>query len=438
MRVLGILLRWAAGLLVLGCVYLLGGFIYSYGWGDRAPKDAPLIEKLDKNEDFYTAQIIESAIALSMSSREKLIQASGNPQQGRDDKGNLVTSDRTAPGFRSTDYRRDVHAKSHGCVHAIFQVAGNVPERFAWGILAQPEKRFPAIIRFSSGKPQLNSDGVPDARGFAMKLFDVPGKKLLDFETDDQSQDFIMINSKVFFIRTIEEYAAFSGALGKGGASVVRYFFPSLQPSTWHAHEFILANSSFKQRPESLVTEQYYSLSAYKLGPRENVKYSVRPCPSNKPLRPAYASEPGIASRMRKDLLWPYASLSATSLDPSTYFDYLREELDNQIKQGNACFDFLVQPQLLDKDMPIEDATVEWDEQASPFVKVATIQIEPIADETAEANRACENLSFNPWHALPEHRPIGVMNRVRKALYQSIGDYRRAKNREALMTANAK
>ncbi len=428
MRFLFAVLRWVAAFAVLALIYVVGGFAWSYYIGDRAPKSAPMVEMIDKNEDFYTARIIESAIALSMSSRDQLIQSSKDSTIGLDANGHLVTSAKTAPGFQTPTYRRDVHAKSHGCVNATFQVASDLPDRFAWGIFAHPNKTYQAIIRFSSGKPQLNSDGVPDARGFAMKLLGVTGTKLLDFENDDDTQDFIMINSKVFFIRTIEEYAAFSSALGQGNAAVVKYFFPSLAPSTWHAREFVLANSSFKQRPESLVTEQYYSLSAYKLGPREYVKYSVRPCPENQPLRPPYASAPNIFSRVWKKLLWPYASLSATSMDPDTYYDYLRQELSNQSNRGGACFDFLVQPQVADKNMPIEDTTVEWNEKVSPYVRVARITINAGADNTADANRTCEALSFNPWHALPEHQPVGVMNRVRKALYQSMGLYRRTKN----------
>ncbi len=28
-----------------------------------------------------------------------------------------------------------------------------------------------------------------------------------------------------------------------------------------------------------------------------------------------------------------------------------------------------------------------------------------------------ENLSWNPWNALPEHRPLGGINRARKLVY---------------------
>ncbi len=43
-------------------------------------------------------------------------------------------------------------------------------------------------------------------------------------------------------------------------------------------------------------------------------------------------------------------------------------------------------------------------------------------------NRRCESLEFNPWHALEDHRPVGVMNRLRKAVYQQMSTYRRTKN----------
>mgnify|MGYP003508653362 CR=1 FL=1 len=50
------------------------------------------------------------------------------------------------------------------------------------------------------------------------------------------------------------------------------------------------------------------------------------------------------------------------------------------------------------------------------------------AFDTPEQDAFCENLSFTPWHSLPEHEPVGVMNRVRRALYQEISRYRHAKN----------
>ena len=45
-----------------------------------------------------------------------------------------------------------------------------------------------------------------------------------------------------------------------------------------------------------------------------------------------------------------------------------------------------------------------------------------------EQNLACDNLSFNPWHSLPEHRPIGGINRLRKAVYETVSAYRHERN----------
>ena len=144
MRFLFAVLRWVAAFAVLALIYVVGGFAWSYYIGDRAPKSAPMVEMIDKNEDFYTARIIESAIALSMSSRDQLIQSSKDSTIGLDANGHLVTSAKTAPGFQTPTYRRDVHAKSHGCVNATFQVASDLPDRFAWGIFAHPNKKLPS------------------------------------------------------------------------------------------------------------------------------------------------------------------------------------------------------------------------------------------------------------------------------------------------------
>jgi hypothetical protein len=71
--------------------------------------------------------------------------------------------------------------------------------------------------------------------------------------------------------------------------------------------------------------------------------------------------------------------------------------------------------------MPIEDASVEWNESRSRFRKVGTIRI-PAQDlespEMLEFRNSCEVLSFNPWHALADHRPLGGLNRLRRGSYE--------------------
>jgi hypothetical protein len=70
----------------------------------------------------------------------------------------------------------------------------------------------------------------------------------------------------------------------------------------------------------------------------------------------------------------------------------------------------------------------EWPESEAPFHEVATIHIPVQLFRTPEREALVENLSFNPWHALPEHRPLGAINRARKIIYERISRVRRKMN----------
>ena len=76
----------------------------------------------------------------------------------------------------------------------------------------------------------------------------------------------------------------------------------------------------------------------------------------------------------------------------------------------------------------VEDPTVPWDETASPYVKVATIRIPIQSFESDEQMQFGENLSFTPWHALAEHRPLGGINRARLKVYEAISARRHELN----------
>jgi hypothetical protein len=104
--------------------------------------------------------------------------------------------------------------------------------------------------------------------------------------------------------------------------------------------------------------------------------------------------------------------------------------MQKRLASGTACFDFMVQLQVPGKNMPVEDTTVEWSENDSPFIPVARIEI--LKQQFEANNQLGENVSFNPWHSLPEHKPIGVMNRIRKAVYLGVSRYRRDMNGVAL------
>ena len=78
--------------------------------------------------------------------------------------------------------------------------------------------------------------------------------------------------------------------------------------------------------------------------------------------------------------------------------------------------------------MSVEDPRIEWSEADAPFHKVATITIprQDFANGTRDA--LGERLAFNPWHALPQHRPIGGLNRTRRVVYEATAHLRRSLN----------
>jgi hypothetical protein len=109
--------------------------------------------------------------------------------------------------------------------------------------------------------------------------------------------------------------------------------------------------------------------------------------------------------------------------------DYLRRSLVEHLASDDGCFEFLVQLQDPARNMPIEDPTVKWSESQSTYHPVARITIPAQQFDTPERNAFCENLAFTPWHGHVDHRPLGGLNRIRKAVYEEIAVYRHARNR---------
>lgn len=302
----------------------------------------------------------------------------------------------------NTRVLRDAHAKAHGCVKAQMTVLQNLAPELRHGVLAEPGKTWQAWMRLSNGNAYPQFDSARDARGMAIKLLDVPGDKLLSSKATAGNQDFVMFNHPVFFVRDVAEYKQNFAAQADG--SKILAFFPSWDPRTWEVRHLIIALKTLAPAPESPVTATYNSIAPFKLGPH-NIKYRVVPDPQSCP---------------------PYELPEQNTALPN----FLRNALYQQLSLDRvpACFALQVQRQNADYYMPIEDTSVEWSEDISPFETVATVRVEPQDFDTREQNLACDNLSFNPWHALPEHRPIGGINRLRKAVYEAVSVYRHQRN----------
>jgi hypothetical protein len=291
---------------------------------------------------------------------------------------------------------RGQHPKSDGCVRAEFSVGADVPPEMRHGVFREP-RLYTALVRFSNGLNDDDREG--DLHGMAIKLLGVEGEKLLDSEKNAPTQDFVLVDQPIFFIRNIADYVPFS-------EQVLRL---SRGPSWWKPivvlfRAFVLGDRRWRlvmgmrTKPADLLGQRYWSQTPYKLD-RLAVKYSVRPV--------------------------PYPFPSAATRDSK---DRLREALVAHLGRQEARFEFLVQLQTDPEAMPIEDPTVEWDEAKSPPTKVATLRIPIQQFDTTAVREFDENLSFTPWHALETHRPLGGVNRCRRRVYDAISVERHRDN----------
>ena len=292
--------------------------------------------------------------------------------------------------------RRDAHPKHHGCVRAEFRVDANVPADLQYGIFAQP-RAYPAWIRFSNGAPRIQPDARRDQRGMAIKLLGVPGEKILEPERHAQTQDFVLASFPRFFIASVEHYVDFSRAAARKPAFRLFGYYFARVPWRWRIHELRALMASL-QPASNVLALRYWSQTPYRLGPHA-VKYSARPA---------------------GDLPSTRGSTTARSRD------FLRDVMADHLRTRSAMFDFLVQRQ--GEGMSIEDSTVEWDEARAPFRRVATITIPPQDFQSGAQLALAENISYTPWHSLPDHAPLGGVNRVRRVVYESISRLRHELN----------
>jgi len=289
---------------------------------------------------------------------------------------------------------RDAHHKHHGCVRAKLDVESSLPSHLQSPVF-RPGASYPAWVRYSNGSGSSQDDHEGDGRGMAIKLLDVPGAKILDgADRNATTQDFLLINHRQFFVRNAHDYVAFQQAITENG-SPLRYFFPSLNPFSARVREMVIARAITKKKMANPLSAAYFSMAPL-LFKNRAVKVAALPCAGE-------AEAP-------RDL-------------PSSP-NFLREALVDTLRAGSACFDFAVQVQDDAEQMPVEDPTVEWDERVSPFVKVARLTIDAQELDTPARMAHCENLSFTPWHAVPEHRPLGGINRTRKVVYETIARLR--------------
>ncbi|MBV9940614.1 MAG: Dyp-type peroxidase [Solirubrobacterales bacterium] len=297
--------------------------------------------------------------------------------------------------------RRGQHPKAHAVLEADF-IVQDVPRDLRFGLFAA-ERSYRAWIRLSSSHTVPQSDAKPDAQGMAIKVLKVEGEKILPDERGQSTQDFILVNHANFFLRDAVAVADFARAV----TPTVSQRDAQLRAFAWFARRGDLRGALTLQRtlatkPPNPLAADYWSQTPYALGDDLAVKYSVR------------AKGPEIGALR----------------SPPADWDALEEAVQRALAPLDAEYwlEFRIQRQANLLAMPVEDPTVLWNEDISPFRTAAMIRIAHQDFTSQERREFGENLSFTPWHSLWAHRPLGGINRVRREVYQASRHLRHERN----------
>jgi hypothetical protein len=294
------------------------------------------------------------------------------------------------------NYQRAGNTKTHGLVRGTVTIRDDMPAAYRKGVFATP-KTYPAWVRFSGPGPDWPRD-IDDV-GFvscSIKLMGVEGEKLLPDET--ATQDFLSICTPTFVTPDTRANANLQSWILKG-----RPLFYFTKPGDSHLLDGLM-QSWWNKTQSNPLGERYWSCVPYLLGEGQAMMYSIYP---------------------RSTV---YRKIPRLPLTPPD--NYLRDNMVRTLDWQDVEFDIMLQLQTDAFRMPIENAAVRWPEKLSPFVPAARLHI-PRQDFASQEQLAfCDNLSFNPWHCIAEHRPLGNQSRARRRMYDELSKFRQRMNRK--------
>ena len=296
--------------------------------------------------------------------------------------------------WRPAGFERGGNTKTHGIVRAEFVVHDGLPERFRHGIFATPTT-YRAWVRFSGPGPYITPD-IDDV-GFmsiSIKLMGVPGLKLSSEERF--TQDFLGVCTPTFVTPDVRANTQLQKASLQNAS--IFYFLNFKHP---HLLDLLMQGLWIKTQSSPLEAP-YFSCVPYLLGEGQAMQYSVWP------KSPRRTSVPRLPGRPPDN--------------------YLRQAMAASLAAGPVELDFRIQLQTDPFLMPIENAAVLWPERLSPRVSVATLRLAQQKFDSPGQIAFERRLSYNPWHCIAEHQPLGNQSRARRQMYLALSTFRHHMN----------
>ena len=291
-------------------------------------------------------------------------------------------------------FERGGNTKTQGIVRAEFIVHEGLPAELRHGIYAQP-RSYPAWVRFSGPGPYVTPD-IDDV-GFmsiSVKLMGVAGAKLMDEEKF--TQDMFGVSPPTFVTPDVRANAQLQIESVKNAQ--IFYFLNFHRP---HLLDMVMQGLWTKTQ-SSPFEAPYFSCVPYLLGEGQAMQYSFWPKTTKRTPIPRLPLRP-----------------------PD---DYLRAAMVAALGAGDVELDVRLQLQTDAHLMPIENAGVLWPERLSPRVSAATLRIPRQKFDSAAQMDFARRLSYNPWHSIAEHRPLGNQSRARRRMYLALSTLRHEMN----------
>ena len=291
-------------------------------------------------------------------------------------------------------FQRGGNTKTHGIVRAEFIVRDDLPENMRRGIYATP-RTYPAWVRFSGPGPYITAD-IDDV-GFmsiSIKLMDVPGPKLMDDEKF--TLDMFGVSTPTFVTADTKSNADLQYWSLKNAS-----IFHFLKFGNHHVLDLIMQSLWIKTQSSPLESE-FFSCVPYLLGEGQAMQYCVR---------------------TRLKTRTPVPSLPFRPPD-----NYLRDAMVTTLARQDVEFDILLQLQTDPFLMPIENNAVYWPPKLSPRIPAAILRIPKQKFDSPAQLEFAKVLSYNPWHCIAEHRPLGNQSRARLRMYKELSTYRQSMN----------
>jgi hypothetical protein len=296
--------------------------------------------------------------------------------------------------WKPGNFQRGGNTKTHGIVRGEFIVRDDLPKHMRQGIFSEP-RTYKAWVRFSGPGPYITPD-IDDV-GFmsiSAKLMGVPGPKLLDDEKF--TQDMFGVSPPTFVTQDTKsnshlQYWSYKNAQ-------IFHFLNFTEP---HLLDLIMQSLWIKTQTSPLES-QYFSCVPYLLGEGQAMQYS-------------------FWSRRKKRTRVPRLPFRPPD-------NYLRDAMVATLSQEDVDFDVLLQVQTDAHLMPVENNGVLWPTHLSPRVPAAVLRIPRQKFDSPEQLDFPRVLSFNPWHCIPQHRPLGNQSRARLRLYKELSTLRQNVN----------